>query len=275
MKLKHNKKRNTAFLYESLLKELAKAVAYNKVAEKNTIVSTIQKYFKKGTILAEELELYKTISETQRTDLYTAERLIVETKKRYETFDKKKIFNEQTSLINTINKKVGKHTFGNFVSNYRYLATISQMFSSEPSVKERVLLERKLIGSMVAKPSNVDKAKAMPHVDDLVFKTVVENFNKKYNGKLLKEQKELLNNYILSFNDSGVVFKVFMNEAIGNLKKEVKQLFENQEIKEDPELTKKLKQVGETLQRFQTKKISEPMLEKVMQIQALVKECSE
>ena len=275
MKLKHNKKRNTAFLYESLLKELAKAVAYNKVAEKNTIVSIIQKYFKKGTILAEELELYKTISETQRTDLYTAERLITETKKRYETFDKKKIFNEQSSLINTINKKVGKHTFGNFVSNYRYLATISQMFSSEPSVKERVLLERKLIGSMVAKPNNVDKAKAMPHVDNLVFKTVVENFNKKYNGKLLEEQKELLNNYILLFNDSGVEFKVYMNETIGHLKGEVSQLFGNEEISQDQELTEKLKQVEETLQRFQTKKISEPMLEKVMQIQALVKECSE
>lgn len=275
MKLKHNKKRNTAFLYESLLKELAKTVAYNKATEKNTIVSIIQKYFKKGTILAEELELYKAISETQRVDVYTAERLITETKRKYETFDKKRIFNEQTSLINTINKRVGKHTFGNFVSNYRYLATISQMFSSEPSVKERVLLERKLIGSMVAKPSQSDKAKAMPHVDNLVFKTVVENFNKKYNGKLLEEQKELLNNYILSFNDSGVEFKVYMNETIGHLKGEVGQLFGNEEISQDQELTEKLKQVKETLLKFQTKRISEPMLEKVMQIQALVKECSE
>lgn len=275
MKLKHNKKRNTAFLYESLLKELAKAVTYNRAAEKRTIVSILQQYFKKGTLLAEELELYKAISETHRADLYTAERLIAETKRKHETINKEQLFNEQTSLINTINKKVGKHTFSNFVSNYRYLATISQMFSSEPSVKERVLLERKLIGSMVAKPDKTDKAKAMPHVDNLVFKTVVENFNKKYDGKLLQEQKELLNNYILSFNDSGVEFKVYVNETIDHLKEEVQHLFENKEIKQDQDLTEKLKQVKETLFRFQTRKISEPMLEKIMQIQALIKECSE
>ena len=37
-------------------------------------------------------------------------------------------------------------------------------------------------------------------------------FNQKYNGKLLNEQQELLNRYILSFDSSDLEFKTYLNE---------------------------------------------------------------
>jgi len=275
MKLKHNKKRNTAFLYEALVKEITKAVINKDVKRKNALVSMVKEHFAPNTILRVELDLIKSLYETKHVDVYTAERLIAETKKQHNKLDQKKIFEAQSRMINKMNRCAGKQAFNNFVPNYKYLATISQLFSDKVSVKERVLLERALIGAMVAKPGKINKAKEMPHVDKLVFKTVIENFNKKYDGELLKEQKELLGQYIVSFSDNGVEFKVYVNEEIIRLKEQVTSLHENEVFKEDADLINKLNGIKEVLGKFQTKKINPQMIEKIMQVQKLIKECSD
>ena len=246
MKLRHNKKRNTAFLYEALVKELTKAIVNKDIEKKNVLVSMLKENFSTGKVLQKELELIKVLSETKKTDLYTAERLLNESKKRHSSLDQNQIFEAQSRLIEDINKNIGKGVYGNFVPNYKHLATIWQMFTQDTSVKETVLLERTLIASMTSREKDVVKSKQMPHVDKLVFKTVIENFNKSYDGELLTEQKELLNNYIVSFGANQIDFKVYLNEELGRLKSEV--------------ITLKEKEV---------------MLEKVMQVQKLVKECAE
>ena len=42
MKVKHNKKRNTAFLYESLVKELTKAIVRQQEERKGKIIKIIK-----------------------------------------------------------------------------------------------------------------------------------------------------------------------------------------------------------------------------------------
>ena len=66
--MKHNKKRNTAFIYESLVKELTKAIVDKDVERKNTIFSLIQECFVPSSPLAEELVLYKTLSNKLKTN---------------------------------------------------------------------------------------------------------------------------------------------------------------------------------------------------------------
>ena len=275
MKLKHNKKRNTAFLYEALVKEITKAVMDKNVSKKDALVAMVKEHFAPGTALRKELDLVKALCETKPVDLYTAERLVSASKKQYDTLDQRQIFQEQSQVIDKINKTAGKQAFNNFVPNYKYLATISQLFSGQTTVKQRVLLERSLIGAMSTKPGNPNKSKEMPHVDKLVFKTVIENFNKKYGDELLTEQKELLNKYIVSSLGSGVEFKVYMNEEISRLKDEVTSLHEQEVFSENKDLSDKLSNVKEALNKLQTKKIDTALIEKVMQVQKLVKECSE
>ena len=48
LKLKHNKKRNTAFLFESLTKELTKAIVNKDEKTKQIILSVIKEHFRKG-----------------------------------------------------------------------------------------------------------------------------------------------------------------------------------------------------------------------------------
>jgi hypothetical protein len=65
-KFKHNKKRNTAFLFEALVKELTKAVVNGDKDGQKTISSIIKEHFRKGTKLDKELTLYKQFYETKQ-----------------------------------------------------------------------------------------------------------------------------------------------------------------------------------------------------------------
>ena len=83
MKLKHNKKRNTAFLYEALVKELTKSIVHGNKELKEELMLTMKEYFAPGKPLRNELDLIKALSETKHLDLFTAERLLNETKAEY------------------------------------------------------------------------------------------------------------------------------------------------------------------------------------------------
>ena len=61
MKMKHNKKRNTAFLYESLIKELTKAIVRKDNERKKVVIEIIKKYFNKNSLLKEELNIYNNL----------------------------------------------------------------------------------------------------------------------------------------------------------------------------------------------------------------------
>ena len=60
MKLKHNKKRNTAFIFEVLVSEVSKASMHNQPGRKQAAINILKKYFQKGCPLKEELEVYKS-----------------------------------------------------------------------------------------------------------------------------------------------------------------------------------------------------------------------
>ena len=63
--MKHNKKRNTAFIYEMLSKELTKAIIDENAEMRDIIVGIIKEHFAPNTPLAEELAFYKTLLETK------------------------------------------------------------------------------------------------------------------------------------------------------------------------------------------------------------------
>ena len=145
MKLKHNKKRNVAFLFECLIQELTKSIVKQDSKTKSAIIDIIKEHFKKESSLRKELDLYRSLYETSGIDPYAAEKIILETKKEYERIDKDQLFEEQTKLINKINKTLSKDVYHNFISNYKNIATIHQIFNSSLPVKTRVLLEHNLV----------------------------------------------------------------------------------------------------------------------------------
>ena len=274
MKFKHNKKRNTAFLYETMIKELTKAVVNKDLERKKFIVETMKQYFNSNTLLGKELRIYRDLNETSGVDLYTAERLLTESKKDFHSMDRKEVFNLQTELISEINKAVGKETFNNFVPNYKNLATIYQIFSNQNSTKELILLERRILKTLIAKSSKAP-TKQMPHVNNLTLKTFIKNYNDKYSQSITENQQELLNKYILSFSDNGLEFKIYLNEEVARLKSELHTILENKELTTDKGLKEKLTELRTLLESFSRTRIDEKMIVKIMKIQNLIKETKE
>ena len=267
---RHNKKRNTAFLYETLINEMTKAVVSSNKNNVAKISNIMKKYFSEGSILKEEVDLYKVLVDTKGLDGDTAEKMLNEVKRVYLSLDHQDIFVQQSKVISDMNKTLTKNVFSNFVPNYKSLATISQMFSEKTPVKDRVLLEQKVINNLVEKAST-DSNNLQP-IDNLVYKTFVEKFNDKYSNHLISEQKELLNKYITSFIDNGVELKIFMNEELGRLKEIISNSFNSDDIKDDVEMINKTKNVLSLLESFKQKQINDEMLIKVLKIQDLVKE---
>tara|TARA_R110000744_G_scaffold200135_1_gene319232 strand:- start:28 stop:855 length:828 start_codon:yes stop_codon:yes gene_type:complete len=272
MKLKHNKKRNTAFVYEALVREIAKAVVKKDDNRKSLIIKIMKEHFSPNNILAKELQLYKALEETKGLDVYTAERLIKEARTDYLKINKDDIFESQTRLINIINKNLTSEVFSNFVPNYKNLATIAQVFGDDANTKERVLLERKLLGSMVIKEGAPEKSKNMPHIDGLVYKTFVKKFNEKYDKELLPEQKQLLSLFLTSFTDNGVEFKMFLSEEVGRLKNSIKSALKEDSSDMDNDMKSKTELVLEKLEEFKKTKIDESMVKGVLKIQSLASE---
>jgi hypothetical protein len=270
-KMKHNKKRNTAFLYEVLVKELTKCVIEKDVHKKNQIVSILKEFFSKGTLLHAELSLYRTLNETKNLERKIAEKILLECRFEYEKLPQKEIFNQQTRLINSVNKAIGQTVFSNFVSNYKNLATVSQVFSSS-SIKERVLLEEAVLERMSIK-EEIKKEKMVP-VDNLVYKTFIKKFNQKYVNELLEEQKDLLTNYIVSFSDNGLNLKIFLNEELERIKDSLSSCMKLEEIRNDSSMKAKTQKIIEKLELFREKEFDQKMLMDLLKIQSFIHEAS-
>ena len=124
MRLRHNKKRNTAFLYEALVRELTKSLIKQNKFKIKQVGSIIREHFSKNTFLFRELSIYKPLYESGSITREHARKLIYESKIAHERLDKRKIFDEQTALIKIINKTLGASVFKSFVPNYNFFDSI-------------------------------------------------------------------------------------------------------------------------------------------------------
>ena len=274
MKQKHNKKRNTAFLYETLNRELTICILEKDTERKQKVVKILREFFKKGSVLAEELNLYNTLSEIGGMSPHAADKLIQETRFLHTHLDRKSIFNEQTKLINKINKSLSKDMFSYFVPNYKDLATIYQIFNSPLGSKDRVLLEESLINSIQNNKQVVEEQSI--EMDDVIYKTFVNKFNEQYGEKLGEEQRILLEKYIFSFADNGLEFKFFLNEEISRLKGALTESMNTKELTEDSDMRTKAKEVLDLLEGYKSKPIYESKdLMQLLKVQQLVKEINE
>jgi hypothetical protein len=112
----------------------------------------------------------------------------------------------------------------------------------------------------------------MQHINNLVYKSFTKKFNEAYSQDLHKEQKDLLSKYVLSFVDNGLELKMFLNEEIGRLKKEVEDSKSTEEIKSDKDMIKAADEVLNMLGAFYKEQVTENQIKKILKIQKLVRE---
>ena len=273
MRLKHNKKRNTAFLYEALVRELTKYIIKQNKYKISQVSSLIKESFNRGTSLYRELNIYKPLYEASSMNLDTAKKLIKESKLAHEKLNKQQIFKEQSNLIKKINKTLGPEVYKSFVPNYKSIASVYSIFNLYMSPKDKIILEEKIENFLTASANK--SPNDLEHIDNIVYKSFVEKFNSKYSMSLKENQKLLLNKYISSFTDNGLELKVYLNEEIESMKKALSEASNSGELQSDPDFTSRLGDVNNILNSLKENRIDDKMIRKVIKIQELVEELSE
>jgi len=260
-KNKHNKKRNTAFLYETLVRELTKAIVSKNGIRKKKIVTILKEHFSKDCVLNRELDVYKSLYETKDVEIDFAQRMLEESKRIYYSLNKNDIFNQQTQVVNKINRDLEPAVFSTFLPNYKSLATISQIFDDNMTIKSKVLLEKQIL-SMLCE-SEIKKEEMRP-IDNIVYKQIIKKFNQQYSNSLIEEQKTLFTKYILSYADNNIDFVVYLNEEIGRIRNIIsKSKSVDQESKDA---------LFDKINELKNKPVDKYMIESVLNFQSLVKE---
>jgi len=265
--MKHNKKRNTAFIYETLTRELTKAIVDKNAERKSTVLSIIKEGFSGESVLINELELYKTLLETRNIKANIAERMLQETKFAYSKINSSEVFDAQSRMIAAINKELGKDVWSNFVPNFKSLASVNAIFNTKTPVRSKVLFEQAIVDAMSAE-TTLSESNKLESIDNLTYNSFIKKFNSKYTN-LIKEQKDLLNQYITSFADDGFELRVYLNEELGRLKSLVKATSENTS---EPLIAQKLNEVSEYLEEFRKRDFTDGDLNKILKTQELVQE---
>jgi len=269
-KSRHNKKRNTAFLYEVLVQEITRSVIGKDEERKTKALRVCKDFFNKNSPLYKEREVYNSLLSIKGLEKNFIEKVVIEAKAEYASLDKKEIFNMQTKLINEVNKTLTSNVLNYFVQNYKNLATIAQILNKDLPVKERILLEDKFVKECVISDKNESDLKP---TDNLVYKTFVENYNKKYESTLLEEQKEVITRHAIAFSDNGVSLKIFLNEEIGRLKSIIEKSQGMDVFEEDGEMKNKLDEVYAILESYKKNpQIMESDIITLLEVQSLARE---
>lgn len=268
--MKHNKKRNTAFIYEALVRQITDSIVNKDEKRKTTAIKIVKKHFKSGSLLRRDLDCYRSLYENDSS--IPTERILKEVKLAKRLIDPTGLFKAQTSIINDINKELGPATFNVFVPNYKTLATISQIFSDNTSPKEKVLLENTIIQLEKLNESE----NQMKPIDNLVFSSFVKKFNQQYSTTLLEEQKTLLTHYITSFVDNSIELKMFLNEELGRIKTELRKAKTSDFALSNDSLNEMLDKTINKLDSLSSvSKIDESTIKLVLKTQQLVKEIND
>ena len=251
MKLKHNKLKNTAILFELLTQRLTSEIISE---QKPVAVNLIKKYFH-NTELAKEYSLYKSIMESTDLDESVANLTLKEVESYFSKIDKSKLGKEKYNLINEISKNYDTNDFFKArVNDYKLLGTISillETFAPKNSYEISDIISNKkvILEHLTSKPIVEEKSQILEEYSKLdnsqrniVFRKVVDKFNEKFANELNEKQKEVLLEYIMnvsltpklteSFNTKIVKLKEYFEKNLPKILDEVTSIKVNEIVTE-------------------------------------------
>ena len=203
---KHNKKRNVGLLYEQLMRFASCSILENNQEKAKESVDILCRHFKQGTALYKEFRLFNSLVDSRVSSRETARRIIDESKKACLAHDKNELRKEKSALIKEINHVLNDKNFYNQKSpKYRTLATVQALLnewrgagvlSPVEIVNYESVLEDWLTRPEL-KESTIKKRDANP----LTLNIMIDKFKTKYDGKMNKEQRELIESYLYDKGD--------------------------------------------------------------------------
>lgn len=222
MKVKHSKFKNTAILFELLVKQITQEVLSN--SNKNLSEKIIKEFFNSRKELAKELKLYNWIVKERFSNNDDAKLFLQEVIEERKKLDESKLAKEKYNLIRTIKESYELDKFlSSNLQNYKLLASIYKVFESKTQGRKveirdfidsnNTILEHITTTKSVKKPQEKLYEEFKQQSEDLrllTYKLLIENFNSKYSN-LDDSQKGLLREFINNVSNTST-FSKFINE---------------------------------------------------------------
>ena len=237
-KMKHNKIKNTGILFELLTRQITVDLMESNSSK---AVNIVKKYFKNGTQLGKEYELYKILTETKYNTESRAETLIEAVMDSRKKLSRGSIKKEKYNLIKEIRESYNEKDFFNpKINNYKVLASIYNLFEHKEEVApDKYVATKYTIVENITSQSKASKTnktydylkKQEKDLRMLAYSTLVEKFNKKYSN-LTKKQKTLIKEYINNISNTNK-----LREYVDSEVEVVKDTLKNQIKKVDDKVT--------------------------------------
>ena len=236
--MKHNKIKNTGILFELLTRQITVDLMESNSSK---AVNIVKKYFKNGTQLGKEYELYKILTETKYNTESRAETLIEAVMDNKKKLSRGSIKKEKYNLIKEIRESYNEKDFFNTkINNYKVLASIYNLFEHKEEVApDKYVATKYTIVENITSQSKASKTnktydylkKQEKDLRILAYSTLVEKFNKKYSN-LTKKQKTLIKEYINNISNTNK-----LREYVDSEVEVVKDTLKNQIKKVDDKVT--------------------------------------
>lgn len=224
MKVKHSKFKNTAILFELLVKQITQEVLSN--STKNLSEKIIKEFFNSKKELAKELRLYNWIMKERFSSNDDAKLFLSEVIEERKKLDESKLAKEKYNLIRTIKESYELEKFlSSNLQNYKLLASIYKVFESKThgikvEIREFIdsnntILEHITNKKQTKKPQDNLYEEFKKQSEDLrllTYKLLIENFNSKYSN-LDDSQKSLLREFINNVSNTSTFSKFITEET--------------------------------------------------------------
>jgi hypothetical protein len=233
MKIKHSKFKNTGILFELLVRQVASDTVSGK---DSSAINIIKKYFSKSE-LAKEHKLYQALVGSKALTEGKAESLINVTLEISSRLNRSALRKEKYNIIKDIRESYDlEEFFKSKINNYLQYAAAFNLIEAhnslefvEPSqviTNKITLLEhitRKEINKEEVKDRVMEEYLSMDKgTRILVYKTLLERFNSKYNN-MSNTQKSVLKEYINNISNT-VKLREFVNNHFAAIKAELNKL---------------------------------------------------
>lgn len=222
MSRSHNKKRNTALLYEFLIRTISSALVEGDKKKSSTALKILRRHFKQGTQLYKEFRLFNALIKTTVSSDAVAASILNEAKTAARVFDVNELDREKSLLIRNINHAIKDENFYDQpIAEYRLYASIQTLLNEwrKPAgtvdIQVMADYENQLRDWLVTEKKKVEQ----PLIDEspgtarLLMKVMMKKLNEKYSSSLNDEQREIIKAYAFSAaNDDQTTIKKKLEE---------------------------------------------------------------
>ena len=281
MRRYHNKKRNSALLYEFLIRHISKCIVENNKEEANKAMSLSKKYFCKGSVLNDELKFYKSILETKVSSRHSAQKIINEVFSSNSRVNARKLDAEKSRLIKEINYTLRSDGFYDYkIPNYTVYASIHTLLSEGRKRKktlktvDKIKLEDTILEHLVREVENspIDNLKVNPAYNNTIYKFVIQRFHKKYDNKLTENQKKLLTKYaVFLISENNSVLKSAIQKEVEKIKNTLRDI-KDEAVTRDSNLMERLNECYKNLVVKDFENITEDNVLEVLKYMHLAEE---